>query len=145
MRLHHKDTESTKVGAKSHLSLGLRFAPPLGSAPLRPISLRVNSCPFAFPIRVHSRFLFASIRVSYSRPFAFPIRVHSRSLFASIRVPYSRPSAVVIRGCYWAPSIAKLSTYFDDCCCNGLSFWNSGEERHRSASARLGNSITTTR
>ena len=61
------------------------------------------------------------------------LRVHSRFLFA------------LIRGYYCTPSIAKLSIYFDDCCCNGLSFWNSGEERHRSASARLGNSITTTR
>ena len=87
--------------------------------------------------------LFASIRGSYWRFIRGPalreiflrplLRVHSRLLFASIRGPCC------------TPSIAKLSIYFDDCCCNGLSFWNSGDERHRSASARLGNSITTTR
>jgi hypothetical protein len=60
------------------------------------------------------------------------------SVFVSIRGSYSRSFAVT-------PSIAKLSIYFDDCCCNGRSFWNSGEERHRSASVRVGNSITTTR
>src|SRR5215469_8047835 len=77
---------------------------------------------------------------------AWRIRVRFSSVFVSFVIfTYCELS---FRYCFYScptPSMAKLSTYVEDCCCNGLSFWNSGDERQRWASARLGNSITTTR
>ena len=102
----------------------------------------LNSHPLTFAtLRLCVRFFSSSFCVSLCLFAAIPLCAFvalCEVLFASIRGCYSCQFAVT-------PSIAKLSIYFDDCCCNGLSFWNSGEDRHRSASARLGNSIITTR
>jgi hypothetical protein len=73
-----------------------QVAPPLGSAPLRPINLRVHSCPFRGP---------------YLCPFAVPIRVHSRSLFVSIRGPYSR--SVFLHLSYGKELPEKISEFID--------------------------------